>query len=142
MENKTALNGVFINGKNSCFIILKDHKTYFLNNPKIRLLNPAKNEFSRISKVILDKINLNLRNETKANQRKNSNDVISWFKSIKNNRNCKVISFDIKDFYPTITKELLSKCSSFPETKIQITENNKKIIYYFRKLLLFDKGKT
>ena len=68
MENKTALNRMFINGKNNCFITLKDHKENFLNNPKTRLLNPAKNELGRISKAILDKINLNLRNTTKANQ--------------------------------------------------------------------------
>ena len=41
-----------------------------------------------------------------------------------------VFSFDIKDFYPTITKELLSKCLSFAETKVQITEDDKKIIYH------------
>ena len=40
----------------------------------------------------------------------------------KKEQNCKFISFDIKDFYPKITKELLSKCSSFAETKIRITE--------------------
>ena len=67
MENKTALNRMFINGKNNCFITLKDHKENFLNNPKTRLLNPAKNELGRISKAILDKINLNLRNATKVN---------------------------------------------------------------------------
>ena len=44
------------------------HKANFLNNPKTRLLNPAKNELGRISKAILDKINLNLRNATKVNQ--------------------------------------------------------------------------
>ena len=54
----------------------------------------------------------------------------------------KFISSDIKDFYPKITKELLSKCLSFAETKVQITEDNKKIIYHSRKLLLFDKGNT
>ena len=142
MKNKTALNRMFINGKNNCFITLKDHKTNFLNNPKTRLLNPAKNELGRISKAILDKINLNLRNATKVNQWKNTNDVISWFKSIKNKKNCKFISFDIKDFYPTITKELLSKCLNFAETKVQITEDDKKIIYHSRKSLLFDKGNT
>ena len=142
MENKTALNGMFINGRNNCFITLKDHKANFLNNPKTRLLNPAKKELGRISKAILDKINLNLRNATKVNQWKNTNDVISWFKSIKNKQNCKFISFDIKDFYPTITKELLSKCLSLAETKAQITEDDKKIIYHSRKSLLFDKGNT
>ena len=84
----------------------------------------------------------NLRNTTKVNQWKNTNDVISWFKSIKNKQNCKFISFDIKDFYPTITKEHLSKCLSFAETKVQITEDDKKIIYHSRKSLLFDKGNT
>ena len=62
-----------------------------------------------------------------------------WFKSIKNKQNCKFISFDIKDFYPTIAKELLSKCLSFAETKVQITEDDKKTIYHSRKWLLFDK---
>ena len=104
MENKTALNRMFINGKNNCFITLKDHEEIFLNNPKTCLLNPTKNELGRISKAILNKINLNLRNTTKANQWKNTNNVISWFKSIKNKQTCKFISFDIKDFYPTITK--------------------------------------
>ena len=31
---------MFINGKESCFINLKDHKVNFSNNPKNRLLNP------------------------------------------------------------------------------------------------------
>ena len=140
MENKTALDRMFINGKNSCSITLKDHKPNFLSNPKTRLLNLAKTELDKISKVILDKINLNLRNVTKVNQWKNTNEVISWFKSIKNKQNFKFISFDIKDFYPIFSKELLSKCLSFVETQIQITEDDKKIIYHSRKSLLFDRG--
>ena len=51
---------MFINGKNNCFITLKDHKENFLNNPRTRLLNPAENELGKISKAILDKMNLNL----------------------------------------------------------------------------------
>ena len=48
----------------------------------------------------------------------------------------------LEDFYPTITKELLSKCLNFAEIKVQITEDDKKIIYHSRKSLLFDKGNT
>ena len=40
------------NGTNNCFITLKDHKENFQNNPTTRLINPAKNEIGRISKVI------------------------------------------------------------------------------------------
>ena len=49
-----------VNAKNDCFITLKDQKENFQNNPKTRLINSAKNEIGRISKVILDKINKEL----------------------------------------------------------------------------------
>ena len=71
-----------------------------------RLLNPAKNELGRIGKVILDKINLNLQNATKVNHWKNTNDAISWFKSIKSKQKCQFILLGFKDFYLTIIKEL------------------------------------
>ena len=58
---------------------LKDHKPNFQNNPIVRLLNPAKNELSRISKTILNKINVNLRNSLHLNQWKNTHEVIDWF---------------------------------------------------------------
>ena len=45
--------------KREAFIYLKDHKENFENNPKCRLINPAKSESGKLSKVILDKINSN-----------------------------------------------------------------------------------
>ena len=44
--------------------------------------------------------------------------------------------------YPEITKELLYKCLSFAEIKVQNTEDDKEIIYHSRKSLLIDKGNT
>ena len=120
----------------------ENHIVNLLSKPKTLLLNPAENELGRISKEILDEINLNLRNATDVNQWKNTNNVISLFNSLRYKQNCKFSSFDIKDFYPVTTKELLSKCLSFPETKNKITENDKKIIYCLRKWILFDKGST
>ena len=49
------------NGKNECFMMLKDCKPNFENNPKVRLFNPAKNELGRFSKSVIDKINHHLR---------------------------------------------------------------------------------
>ena len=69
-------------------------------------------------------------------------DVLSFLKSIKNKQNCKFTSFGTKDCYPTLTKELLGKCLRFAETKIEVTEDEKKIIYNSKKLLLFYKGNT
>ena len=75
---------MFVNGKQDCFITLKDHKPNFQNNPTVRLLNPAKNELIRISKTILDKINENLYNSLDLNQWKNAQEVIDWLKGIDN----------------------------------------------------------
>ena len=47
-----------VNTDSSYFITIKDHKENFLNHPKVRLINPAKNELGRISKTILDNINM------------------------------------------------------------------------------------
>ena len=54
-------------GKNNCFISLKGHKENFQNNPTVRLINPAKNKLGKISKVILDKINKNIRQNLQLN---------------------------------------------------------------------------
>ena len=53
---------MFVNGKQNCFIALKDYKLNFQNNPTVKFLNRTKDELGRISKTILDKINVNLRN--------------------------------------------------------------------------------
>ncbi len=58
--------------KREAFISLKDHKENFENNPKCRLINPAKSESGKLSKIILDKINSNLRKILNLNQWKNT----------------------------------------------------------------------
>ena len=62
MKDKDILDRMLTNGTNKFFITLKDHKPNVKNNPKIRLINPAKIEIGRISKSILGKINHQLRN--------------------------------------------------------------------------------
>ena len=83
-KNKEVIKTMFVNGKQDCFITLKDHKPNFQNNPTVRLLNPAKNELSRISKTILEKINENLYDSLHLNQWKNTQEVIDWLKGIDN----------------------------------------------------------
>ena len=62
-----VLKRIQANGENNCFKSLKDHKENFQNNPTVRLINPAKNELGKISKVILDKINKNIRGNLQLN---------------------------------------------------------------------------
>ena len=52
LKHNEILNRVEINGEKNCFFTLKDHKDNFANNPLVRLINPAKNELGKISKVI------------------------------------------------------------------------------------------
>ena len=89
---------VDINGENNCFITLKDHKENFANNPTTRLINPAKNELGRISKVILEKVNKQLRTSLNLNQWKSTSSLIEWFSNITEKNKHKFMMFDVKDF--------------------------------------------
>ena len=86
--------------RGQAFISLKDHKENFLNNPKCRLINPAKNNLGLISKQILDGINSSIRSKTYANQWRNTQSVIDWFSNIKDKDKHSFLVFDIVDFYP------------------------------------------
>lgn len=50
------------------FVTIEDHKGIFEVNPKYRLVNPAKSELGKISKIILDNINVQIRNIIGVNQ--------------------------------------------------------------------------
>ena len=64
-----------INGASNCFITLKDYKENFFNHPTTRLINPAKDQIGRISKSMLDKINICLCEKLKLNEWKNTTDI-------------------------------------------------------------------
>ena len=68
------------NEEGNSFITIKGHKENFDKNPTVRLVNPAKNELGRISKLILDKINKKISQKFELNQWKNTDVVIDWFK--------------------------------------------------------------
>ena len=50
--------------------------------------------------------------------------------------------FDIKYFYPSISKELLTDAVTFAETIINLDDHDEKIIYHFRKSLIFNQEQT
>ena len=79
LKKNEILNRVEINGESNCFITLKTKKANFANNAQVRLTNPAKNQLGRMSKVMLDKIKLAIRERFK--QWKNTQKVRDWFKA-------------------------------------------------------------
>ena len=115
-----------INSKNTCFITL-------LNNPTVRLINPAKNKLGRISKAILDNIKKRLCSSLSINQRKNTTSVIEWFKRIEQKHLYTFIMFDITEFYLSIQGELLNKGLRFAQKYIDTSSKDTKIIYHARK---------
>ena len=61
------------------FVTLKDHMEKLQNNPKCRLLKPAKSEIGIISKHYIEKINSNIRKTTNMNQWQNAQAVrLDW----------------------------------------------------------------
>ncbi len=110
------------------FITLKDHKPNFPNNPTCRLINPSKSEIGIISKQILQRINSNIVKSTNINQWKNTDAVIKWFSNMPGKSTRSFICFDIVDFYPSMSEELLNEALTFASLYDEITENEKAII--------------
>ena len=104
------------------FITLKDHKNNFKNNPKCRLINPSKSEVGRISKAYLSNIISTLAGKIGSNQWRNILQVINWFKNLTHKENRRFIKFDIADFYPSISADLLSRAISYARTIITIED--------------------
>ena len=109
-----------VNGKEECFVTLKDHKLKFENNKTARLIDPAENEIGRISKVILENISKELRNKLQLQQWNNTTTVINWFQKIESKSKYKFMIFDIKDFYSSISKTLLDDSINFARQHVQI----------------------
>ena len=122
------------------FITLKDHKDNFENALPCRLINPAKSETGIVSKAILDKINNAVRHATCLNQWRSSSTVIEWFKSIKEKEKYTFISFDVVNFYPSISEKLLRRAIDFAKEYTNISARDIKIIMHARKSILFNKG--
>ena len=123
--------------KTSAYITLKDHKDNFQMNPSCRLINPAKNELGKISKILLERINKSLVKSLKVQQWKNTDDVIKWFNEIQHKGECTFIQLDIKEFYPSISEKLLQDAILFAGQYTTITPEETRIIAHCRKSLLY-----
>ena len=127
--------------KREAFVSLKDHKVNFQTNPKCRLINPAKSDSGKISKLILDRLNTKLRTILNVNQWRNTQNVIEWFGSIEEKTRHSFISFDIVDFYPSTSENLLDQALCWASNLADISDEDISIIKHARKSLLFNHGR-
>ena len=103
----------------------------FANRPTCRLINPSKQQIGKISKQILE-INLKLVDATGVNQWKNTSSVLQWYKSLPNKCKSAFISFDVVEFYPLITEDLLRRALDFASSYVNISPGDRQIIIYTR----------
>lgn len=122
------------------YVTLKDHKTNFTNNPTCRLINPAKTELGKISKVILEGINSKVNAQLQLNQWRNTSMVLQWFNNIDNKAQHTFITFDVVDFYPSISTDLLCAALEFAHQYTTVTDEDKRIILHTKQSYLFKAG--
>ena len=110
-----------VSTKSKCFITIKDRKESFLNHPKVCLT---------------------LFEATKINQRKYTVGAIKWFNLLKDKHLLNFVMFYIKDFYPSITQDLLKKTLNFASKYIYILKCDIDVIHHARESLLCDSSHT
>ena len=72
------------------------------------------------------------------NQWRDADSVITWFESIKNKNKCIFMQYDIEEFYPSISEDLLKKSINYARTFVDISSNEEETIMHCRKSLLFN----
>lgn len=132
---------VDILAKAEAFVTLKDHKDRFENDLPCRLINPAKPQIGKVSKAILDRIIQSVKEATSVNLWRKTKSVIDWFDAIDDKPNHTFVCFDVVDFYPSITEDLLKQALDFASQFTLIEEEEKEIILHSRKSLLFVNGR-
>ena len=126
----------------SAYITIKDHKEDFQKRTKCRLINPSKSNIGKIAKQILDEINSTIRRKTGLRQLKNTKAAIDWFKSIKFKTRHQFLQIDIKDYYPSISIDLLNEAIQFARKHTCIEQNEIEIIMNASKTVLFHDNHT
>ena len=129
---------VFRMEKRKAMITIKDHKPGFMDNPKVRLINPTKSELGRAAKQMLARINKELKETSGLIQWESDLKCIDWFNALENKPQLKFLKCDIDSFYPSITEELLNKALTWADTMVDISEEEKELFTHTKKSLLWD----
>ena len=86
----------------------------------------------KVSKQIIDAINQELRRKLCLTVWRNSTEVVGWFKNIPDKEKCTLTCFDIVEFYPSISRDLLRRALEFAKQRIPISNEQTEIMCCFR----------
>ena len=121
----------------NCFITIKDHKSDFKTNPECRLINPAKTQIGRVSKIIVQDICASLRLALNINQWRSTKDCIKWFDEYNKDDRCSFIKYDTREFYPSIIERALDRALDLAKEYMVMPLDKVEIIKHCRKTLLY-----
>ena len=68
--------------------------------------------------------------------------MVDWFKKLKNKKNLVFIQFDVVNYYPSITSELLKKALNWAKEIVEITAEEIEVIIETKKSLLIMNGEA
>ena len=128
--------------KKDAYILFKDHKPNFINKLQTRLINPSKTDLGKISKNIIQNSATNVKEANHSNLWRNSYDTIEWFRKIKNTSKATFRQFDIIDFYPSISKNILIDSINYAQEYVNITKEQYDILLACRKTVLKNNEST
>ena len=99
-----------------------------------------KSDIEKVSKKILDHINTTIVQKCSFNQWKSTKSVINWFSNIKSKQHSNFICFDIEEFYPSISQDLLIRALDFASRYVSITAEGRSIIIHAKSSILTHKN--
>ena len=85
-----------------------------------------------------EKLNSKVRDLSLVNQRQETSTVINWFRKIKNKKKCIFMQFDIEEFYPSVSKDLLMKVVNYAKTLVNISDEEINTVMHSKKFLLIN----
>ena len=142
VEKLSILDQVEVMQETEACITIKDHMDEYPNKIPCRLINLSKSNIGKINKAILDTINKNVVRSTEINQWKNTSNVLDWYANYTDKNKASFVQFDIENFYPSITSDLLYSSIQFAKEVTTVSDNDIHIIMQSRKTLLFNEKKS
>lgn len=83
-----------------------------------------------------------VRTKTKANLWRSTSEVIEWFNLIDSKSESSFIIFDVVEFYPSITAELMNLALDFASNYTNITNEDRHIIMHAKRSILINNGEA
>ena len=113
-----------------------------MNRPTCRLISPSESELGHVSKVILSRAVNCVVKATRVNLWKSTREVLNRYRSYGEKDPASFINFDIVEFYPSITEELLIKAIEFAKRFADIQDNGKDLIIHTKRTVVFSNGEA